>query len=114
MTSATESKLDGTAISETVSIELLRRFHYGEPAAAAKTNPPSDKLLPALLNPYRDATTIRYQYPLYLFPPGDATVLAQPLGEFLAASIDDFALGADDARILRDNLPWIERYIRHD
>ena len=114
MNSATESKLDGTAVSDAGKdlIDVLRRFHYGEPAAAARTAIPSDDVLPALLNPYRDASAIRYQYPLYLFPPEGATVLSQPLGEFLSASVDAFALGAEDARILRDNLPWIERYIR--
>ncbi len=112
MTSVSESKLGGTSDTGSNLIDVLRRFHYGEPAAAAQTSLPGDKVLPALLNPYRDATAIRYQYPLYLFPPGDTTVLAQPLGEFLSASVEAFALGAEDARILRDNLPWIERYIR--
>ena len=114
MTSATESKLDGTAVSDSGKdlIDVLRRFHYGEPAAAAHLSVPGADVLPALLNPYRDASAIRYQYPLYLSPPEGATVTAQPLGEFLSACVDDFALGAEDARILRDNLPWIERYIR--
>ena len=113
MTSATESNLDGNTVRETDSnlIDVLRRFHYGEPAAAKQTRLPGENTLPALLNPYRDASAIRYQYPLYLFPPGDTTLLAQPLGEFLSTSIDEFALGPDDARILRDNLPWIERSI---
>ncbi len=114
MTSVSESKLDGTTAGAPGAnlIDVLRRFHYGEPRAAAETSPPGDTVLPALLNAYRDATRIRYQYPLYLFPPGAAKVLAQPLGEFLTASVDEFALGAEDARILRDNLPWIERHIR--
>ncbi len=114
MNSATGSKLDGTADSGGGQelIDVLRRFHYGEPAAAARTTLPDKGVLPALLNPYRDASAIRYQYPLYLFPPEGATVLSQALGEFLSASVDAFALGAEDARILRDNLPWIERYIR--
>ncbi len=112
MTSVSQSKLDGTNDTVSSLIDVLRRFHYGEPSAAAQTSLPGDKVLPALLNPYRDATAIRYQYPLYLFPPGDTTVLAQPIGEFLSASVDEFALGTEDARILRDNLPWIERDIR--
>ncbi len=95
-------------------IDLLRRFHYGEPAAAANTTQPAGAVLPALLNAYRDASAIRYQYPLYLIPPdGTAlSVLAKPASEHLADSLEAFALGAEDARILRDNLPWIERYIR--
>lgn len=99
-------------------IDVLRRFHYGEPAAAASTTKLQGAVLPALLNPYRDASTIRYQYPLYLVPPksergsksGDA--IATPLGERLSGSLDELAPGAEDARILKDNLPWLERYLR--
>jgi ferredoxin len=113
MDSAAESKLpdveDGAAV-----INLLRRFHYGEPAAAESTAVPAGAILPALLNPYRDSSAIRYQYPLYLVPHGDdaETVLARPLSEHLAASIETFAPGAEQAKILRDNLPWLERYLR--
>jgi hypothetical protein len=76
---------DGAAV-----INLLRRFHYGEPAAAESTAVPAGAILPALLNPYRDSSAIRYQYPLYLVPHGDdaETVLARPLSEHLAASIE--------------------------
>jgi hypothetical protein len=95
-------------------IDVLRRFHYGEPAATAQTNKPAGAVLPALLNPYRDASAIRYQYPLYLAPPDgtDQVTLAKPAGEHLLDSIEALAPGDDDARILKDNLPWIDRYIR--
>jgi len=95
-------------------IGLLRRFHYGEPAAAASTTLPSGAMLPALLNAYRDASAIRYQYPLYLIPPDGTTqsVLAKPAGEHFSDSLEALAPGAGDARILKDNLPWIERYLR--
>jgi len=95
-------------------IDQLRRFHYGEPAAAANTTLPSGAVLPALLNAYRDASAIRYQYPLYLIPPDGTTlsVLALPAGEHLVESLEALAPDADDARILKDNLPWIERYLR--
>lgn len=97
-----------------VTIDVLRRFHYGEPHAAASTAGPAPTILPALLNPYRDASTIRYQYPIYLLPPGAATAdaLATPLGEHLNASLQALAPGTEDARILKDNLPWVERYLR--
>ncbi len=100
---------DGAAV-----INLLRRFHYGEPAAAESTSAPAGAILPALLNPYRDSSAIRYQYPLYLVPRGDDVdaVLARPLSEHLSASIETFAPGAEQAKILRDNLPWLERYLR--
>jgi ferredoxin len=99
---------------DTDVIGLLRRFHYGEPAAAAATTLPSDAVLPALLNAYRDASAIRYQYPLYLIPPDGTTlsVLAKPAGEHLVESLETLSPDAGDARILKDNLPWIERYLR--
>ena len=110
MNSATEMPQD----ARTDAVDALRRFHYGEPAAAKATQLPEGAILPALLNPYRDATTIRYQYPLYLAPAGEAAedALAVPLTEHLAQGIEAFAPGPDSARTLRDNLPWLERYLR--
>ena len=100
--------------ADTDVIGLLRRFHYGEPAAAAATTPPSGAVLPALLNAYRDASAIRYQYPLYLIPPDGTTVpvLAKPASEHLSESLQALAPDAADARILKDNLPWLDRYLR--
>ena len=113
MDSAAESKQPDVEEGAAV-INLLRRFHYGEPAAAESTAKPAGAILPALLNPYRDSSAIRYQYPLYLVPNdgNDDTTLARPLSEHLSASIESFALGPEQARILRDNLPWLERYLR--
>jgi ferredoxin len=95
-------------------IGVLRHFHYGEPGATGSTQPPGDTILPALLNPYRDPSVIRYQYPIYLPPPGDAadSVLATSLGEHLADSLRALAPGDAEARILKDNLLWLERYLR--
>jgi ferredoxin len=100
---------DGAAV-----INLLRRFHYGEPAAAESTTAPAGAILPALLNPYRDSSAIRYQYPLYLEPRGDDAdaPLARPMSEHLSAAIEAFAPGAEQAKILKDNLPWLERHLR--
>jgi len=120
MNSVTESKLDTVGMPGSKSdsgaevIDRLRRFHYSEPLAVASTAKPGGAVLPALLNSYRDSSTIRYQYPLYLLPPDDSTrsTLAIPLSEHLKNSLDAFAPGAEDARILKDNLPWIERYLR--
>ena len=100
--------------TDTDVIDLLRRFHYGEPVAAAHTTLPNGAVLPALLNAYRDASAIRYQYPLYLIPPDGTTmsVLAKPASEHLVDSLEALAPDADDARILKDNLPWIERFLR--
>ena len=106
--------MDTETKNDTDVIDLLRRFHYGEPAAAANTALPGDAVLPALLNAYRDASDIRYQYPLYLVPPdGTAqSVLARPVSEYFSDSLEELAPDADDARILKDNLSWIERYLR--
>ena len=120
MNSVTENKENeaDTGESEAVDgasvIDMLRRFHYGEPAATANTTKPAGGILPALLNPYRDASAIRYQYPLYLAPPDgtDQAMLAKPAAEHLFDSLEELTLGENDARILKDNLPWIERYIR--
>jgi ferredoxin len=116
MNSAMESKQGSVGPAQAQEsadlINVLRRFHYGEPKAVESTALPKASILPALLNPYRDASAIRYQYPLYLSPPGSEGDLARPVTEHFAAAVQEFALGPDDAKILRDNLPWIERYVR--
>ena len=74
MNSVVESKRDEQPVAGDVTdvskdtLGLLRRFHFGEPAAAEQTTLPDASVLPALLNAYRDASVIRYQYPLYLAP----------------------------------------------
>lgn len=95
------------------NITLLRRFHLGDPKAAKAAQEIGDDLLPALLDVYRGRTGIRYDYPLYLRSAeseSDAP-LAEPLSEFLARSIASFAPTAESARMLKDNLPRLERYI---
>ncbi|MBT8081365.1 MAG: ferredoxin [Gammaproteobacteria bacterium] len=110
MKSVTQSQSD----SRGVTIDVLRRFHYGEPAAASATSLPQAGTLPALLHPYRDAEAIRYDYPLYLAPVADDEdeEIATPLGSHLSAALAAFALGEDSARVLRDNLAWLERHLR--
>jgi len=97
-------------------IAMLRRFHLAEPRATEQTLPVTGALLPALLDPYRDFSVIRYQYPLYLYPPQNADnhQIAKPLSDFLRDSVEMFAPGEGAARILKDNLPWIERYLRKE
>ncbi len=117
MNSATDNKEGARAADPSPAasiINQLRRFHYGEPRAAGETEKPDATILPALLNPYRDASAIRYQYPVYMAPPGQATdeTLVRALADHLAESLEAFALGPDSARILRDNLAWLERYLR--
>jgi len=97
-------------------IATLRRFHLDEPSAAEQTLQVTETLLPALLDPYRDFSTVRYPYPLYLCAPQstDDYQLAKPMTEFLRDSVEAFAPGEGAARILKDNLPWIERYLRNE
>jgi hypothetical protein len=117
MTSVMENKQGEPGMTQAeqnenmISIEVLRRFHYGEPAAAAATELPGETILPALLNPYRDASAIRYQYPLYLSPPGGDGPLASASSDFLRESLEALAPG-DAAKMLKDNLPWLERHVR--
>jgi ferredoxin len=91
----------------------LRRYHLGDPEAGKQCAQVPDDVLPALLDPYRGRSGIRYEYPLYLPGPGNVadSPLARPLGEFLADAVEIFAPGAAGARMLRDNLPRVERYI---
>lgn len=74
---AKEISADSTAaipriqVSETVpsSDELLytlRHFHLGNPTAV--TEAVGDDYVPALLHAYRDASKVRYDYPLFLYP----------------------------------------------
>lgn len=97
---------------------ILRHFHLGEPAAKNKLDEIPGDILPALLDAFRDTSKLRYDYPLFLFPPADgdghqdADDLEQPLAEWFAAEVRGFASGDDSARILKDHLPWLEHHLR--
>ncbi len=109
--------LPAVAIDEDASGEIihsLRRFHLGDPSVASSGQQVTERLLPALLHPYRDVTQIRYEYPLYLYPTGgeENDLAVSPLSDFLKDSVAAFAPGEDSARMLKDNLPWVERYLR--
>ena len=96
----------------------LRHFHLGAPAAKEELEAAPDDALPALLDPFRDTSKLRYDYPLFLFPPGDgdgyqdADDLEQPLAEWLAKTVGGLAPEADAARILKDHLHWLEHHLR--
>lgn len=98
-------------------IFTLRHMHLGDPEAGKLLEIPGTDVLPALLNPYRDSSRLRYDYPLILFPTagGDgyrlAVELAKPLSEWMRQSAAVAAPG-DSARILKDHLPWLEHHIR--
>ncbi|MHC4414692.1 MAG: ferredoxin [Planctomycetota bacterium] len=88
-------------------------FHRGDPGAADDLVPPGDDLLPAILQPFRDPGRIRHDYPLFLFAPGSAgdDRLCAPLSDVLKEVAESFAPGPDDARILKDNFPRLERVV---
>lgn len=100
-------------------MHILRHFHLGNPTAAEQLESLTDDYLPALLSAYRDASSLRYDYPLYLSPVSgneeltdDANdSLAKPLAAFLHKTIEAFAADQASAIVLKDNLPWIERYL---
>lgn len=97
----------------------LRHFHLGNPHARALLQPAGDDSLPALLAPYRDSSRLRFDYPLFLHPAprGSETLgpeqLALPLSQALREAVETFAPGVDAAQMLKDNLPWVERDLRH-
>ncbi len=104
--------------SETL-LHTLRHFHLGNPQAREELNSAAEGLLPALLNPYRDVSKLRYDYPLFLLPPRGLICsecaqcdLGRPLGEYLHELVSSSAPDESSARILKDNLAWNERSLR--
>ncbi len=103
--------------TETI-LRTLRHFHLGNPSAKQNLKPVSKTVLPALLDPFRDTTRLRYDYPLFLIPPSLVTPqmsgseLAKPLGQVLSENIELIAPNPDAAKILKDNVSWIEREVR--
>ena len=96
----------------------LRHFHLGDPAAKERLEPVAADCLPVLLDPFRDTSKLRYDYPLFLFSPADGDgdqssgELVQRLADWLKQTAATIAPTADGARILRDHLPWIEYHLR--
>jgi hypothetical protein len=91
----------------------LRHFHLGDPGARDQLERVGDDCLPVLLDPFRDTSRLRYDYPLFLFPPaagdGDqqADALVRRAADWMEQAVQAFAPTADAARILKDHLPWI-------
>lgn len=96
----------------------LRHFHLGNPEVREQLEAVPGECLPALLDPFRESSRLRYEYPLFLSPISshdeaiNATDLASPLSRFLLERVGEFAPGKESARILKDNLPWLERDLR--
>ena len=96
----------------------LRHFHLGDPSAMQHLTALGGDHLPALLDPFRDSSRLRYDYPLFLYPPDSNTEhqgaesLQTPLAQWLKETMQVLAPDKGQARILKDHLPWIEQRIR--
>ena len=118
----TEERLPSLpARSEEVSVERIgacmhavRSWHRGEPGSGEGLARPESDFVPALMHVYGDASRIRHEYPLFLFPPATTPDERQclPLSELLRVMVEGFAAGEEEARILKDNLPRLERRVR--
>ncbi len=98
------------ATPETVDADALRAvraFHLGGDAQALE--PVAGSLLPALLAPYGDASSLRTDYPLLLDSSPDATP-GRPLCDALVEALVTVAPAAEQARLLKDNLARVERF----
>ncbi|MBC8519293.1 MAG: ferredoxin [Gammaproteobacteria bacterium] len=100
--------------SETKTLRTLHHFHLGDPSVERETRQIGSDYLPALLGPFRDVSKISYDYPLVLFSreSRQSSQYALPLSTFLQESVAEFAPGENGARILKDNLGWLEHAIR--
>ncbi len=100
------------------ALYCLRHFHLGNPTADNKTESTSDDYVPALLNRYRDIPHLSDDYPLFLYPVSEQrhalepSAVAVPLSRFLTDTLKQVAPNENSARVLRDNLPRVERWLR--
>ncbi|MBE9563437.1 MAG: hypothetical protein IMF12_11315, partial [Proteobacteria bacterium] len=94
----------------------LRRFHLGDPNAISEAI--TENYVPALLHAYRDVSKIRYDYPLFLYSTEDTQAKADQLTKSATQElwniVESFAPGSENGRILKDNLPRLERYLREN
>ncbi len=98
------------------TLHWVRSWHRGEPGAGGDLQTPDDGFVPALLHPFRQMQKIRHDYPLFLFPPGktEPERLSIPLADLMRDLVQEFATEADEGRILKDNLPRLERKVREE
>ncbi|ESQ15562.1 MAG: hypothetical protein N838_08295 [Thiohalocapsa sp. PB-PSB1] len=98
----------------------LRHFHLGDPSATEKLEEVGKDCLPVLLDPFRNTSRLRYDYPLFLYPSADgdgdqkADTLVVRLADWLEQNVHAFAPEDNAARILKDHLAWIEYRLRAD
>jgi ferredoxin len=70
----------------------------------------AEKVFPAALAPFRDQPFLEGLYPCWVGEGLEANLM--PVGELIRQSLLQFAPGAEQARILRDNLPRLQQIIR--
>ena len=92
-------------------VRALREFHFAGEDLDAKDWPAAG-VLPALMTSFRDVDKIRYDFPLFLYPPTATGELCEALPEWLDALVLEFAPGENDAAVLKDNLERLERLVR--
>lgn len=103
--------MDEAGTRETIA--MLRRFHLGDPDVGSRFEAPDVSHWPALLNAYRHLRRFRYEYPLLLLPAtSEQKEFVVSLEEFLSRALQSFAAGENDARILKDNMAWLDNWIR--
>ena len=90
----------------------LRRFHFEGITEEQTLSQPSEQLLPTLLSPFRDVAKIRYDFPLFVRPSKDPEKVSLPLSDWLSKILDQYS--SKGARILRDNLIRIEKFIHSE
>ncbi len=111
------ARAPATAENDRVLLGVLRRFQLGD-ARAGESLAGVAGCVPALISPYREASKLRFDYPLLLH--GAIPVLAEhaphqistPLADLLriaTASIGDATAGG---RILHDNLARLEGIVQ--
>lgn len=90
----------------------LRRFHHQGPFPGEARTSRLENVIPAHLHRYRDPDRIRYDYPLFLRPARTETeeLICRPVSEVLEEACE--ACEPVDPRVLRDNLPRVERILR--
>ena len=95
-------------------LRTLRHFHLGNPGVRDQLESLDQGFLPALLDAYRDTSRLRYDYPLFLNPPGldDGEELVKPIGRFLADLAELVAPGESAGLMLKDNLLRLEQALR--
>ena len=99
-----------TAEERSGRLALLRRFHFGDPAARDALVSWPGELRPALLHRFLGAKELRTDFPVHLRVAGGLE--CTPLRELLEGAITAAARQLGDARFVLDNRVRAERIVR--